>query len=349
MTKPRILALAFALLLAASFTAEAEEVVNVQTWGGSLGESFQKNIVEPFEAETGIKVVLSYGMAADALAKVRAQQANPQVDIAMMGQTEAISLWDEGLLDVLDPAEIPNLGNLVDSAVYADDGGSIFYVGMYGYVLELIYRTDSIENPPKSWGDLWKPEYAGEIMFPSPAVLSAHSQVMAARINGGDESNMEPGWEALKALAPSIVAVYRSDAETYNLIASGEALIGPALMYTTLDLMKAGVPVARVSPAEGSPVSWDGITLVTGAPNAEGAKKLIDFMLSRPVVEAHVNEVATIPAVEGVELEAELAKALPSTEEERSRLLRLDDEVIAAQKADWIARWDREVVPLIGR
>ena len=113
---------------------------------------------------------------------------------------------------------------------------------------------------------------------------------------------MEPGWEALKALAPSISAVYRSDAETYNLIASGEALLGPALMYTTLELIKAGVPVARVSPAEGSPVSWDGITLVKGAPNAEGAKKLIDFMLSPAVVEAHVNAVATIPAVEGVEL-----------------------------------------------
>ena len=154
MTKSRVLALASALLLAASVTSEAQEVVNVQTWGGSLGESFQKNIVEPFEAETGIKVVLSYGMAADALAKVRAQQASPQVDVAMMGQTEAISLWSEGLLDVLDPAEIPNLANLVDSAVYTDDNGSIFYVGMYGYVLELIYRTDRINNPPKSWGDL---------------------------------------------------------------------------------------------------------------------------------------------------------------------------------------------------
>lgn len=331
MTKSGILGLASAVVLAASFTAEAQDVVNVQTWGGSLGESFQKNIAEPFEQETGIRVVLSYGMAADALAKVRAQQVNPQVDIAMMGQTEAIALWKEGLLDVLDPAEIPNLANLLDQAVYAEDDGSIFYVGMYGYVLELIYRTDRIENPPESWADLWKPDYAGEIMFPSPAVLSAHSQVMAARINGGDESNMEPGWEALQALAPNISAVYRSDAETYNLIASGEALLGPALMYTTLDLINAGVPVARVSPAEGSPVSWDGITLVKGAPNAEGAKKLIDFMLSKDVVEAHVNEVATIPAVRGVELEPELARALPSTEEELGRLLRLDDEVIAAQ------------------
>src|SRR5690606_388093 len=149
-TKSRIPAFASGLLLTGGLTAEAQQVVNVQTWGGSLGESFQKNIVEPFEAETGIDVVLSYGMAADALAKVRAQQANPQVDIAMMGQTEAISLWNEGLLDVLDPAEIPNLANLVDSAVYADDDGSIFYVGMYGYVLELIYRTDRIDNPPES-------------------------------------------------------------------------------------------------------------------------------------------------------------------------------------------------------
>jgi putative spermidine/putrescine transport system substrate-binding protein len=331
-----------------AITPVRADQVNVQTWGGTLGDSFTKNIVEPFERQTGIKVVLSYGMAADAMAKVRAQQAHPELDIAMVGQTEGIALNNDGLVSELNPAEIPNLKNVLEQAVYKDDKGKIFYVGYYGYVLEIIYRTDRIKDPPTSWKDLWKPEYAHEIMFPSPAVLSAHSQVMAAKINGGDANNMEPGWKALKELAPRMTAVYRSDAETYNLIASGEAALGPALMYTTLDLLKAGVPVARVSPKEGSPVSWDGITLVKGAPNPEGAKKLINFMLSKEVETAHVNAVGTIPSVDGVVLSGPLAKALPSTPEERNRLLRMDDATIAKHKADWIALWDREIAPLVG-
>ena len=89
------------------------------------------------------------------------------------------------------------------------------------------------------------------------------------------------------------------------------------------------------------------MSLVKGSPNPDGANELINFMLSVPVVEAHVNQVATIPAVEGVTLTPELAEALPSTPEERSRLLRLDDDAIAASKADWISIWDREVVPLM--
>lgn len=335
-----------ALLVTSSALGQENKTIYVQTWGGSLGESFKKNVVEPFEKASGYQVELSYGMAADAVAKVRGQRANPQVDVAMMGQTEAAVLWKEGLLDPLTPAEITNLATLSKLAVYAQ-GDQVYYAGMYGYVLELIYRTDMISKRVTSWKDLLSPEFAGEVMFSSPAILSAHSQVMMARAFGGDEHNMEPGWTALKDLAPNLSAVYRSDAETYNLIASGEAAIGPALMYTTLELQKAGVPVERVTPAEGSPVSWDGVSLVKGSPNPEGAKKFINFMLSVPIIEAHVNAIGTIPGAEGVTLSPELAAALPSTPEERERLLRLDDEAISQSKADWIAIWDREIVPLM--
>jgi putative spermidine/putrescine transport system substrate-binding protein len=338
-----------AVLALAAFPARAQEVVRVQTWGGALGDSFQKNIVEPFEKETGIKVELSYGMSVDALAKVRGQAANPQIDVAMMGQVDGITLWQEGLTAALDPKDIPNLGNLISPAVYKDDKGSIFYVGMYGYVFELVYRTDKIKTPPTCWKDLWKDEYKGEVMFPPPGVFIGYIQAMASRINGGSEENMEPGWAAMKALAPNIGAVFNSDSEAYNLIASGEASIGPVLMFTTIDLIKAGVPVARVSPCEGSPIAWDGLALVKNSPNPEGAKKLVNFMLQKSVVEAHVNAVSTIPAMDGIVLKPELAKALPSTPEDRAKLTSLDDATIAKHKAEWIARWDREIVPLIGK
>jgi putative spermidine/putrescine transport system substrate-binding protein len=348
--KLRMTILASLAILAGSVTQVfAQEVVNVQTWGGSLAESFTKNIAEPFEKETGIKVVLSYGMSVDAIAKVRAQAANPQIDVAMMGQTEGITLSQEGLTAPLDPKEIPNLANLIPQALYKDNDGTIIYVGMYGYVFELAYRTDKIKTPPTSWKDLWKDEYKGEIMLPPPSIYSAYIQVMASRIHGGSETDMEPGWEALKKLAPNVGAIFNSDSEAYNLLASGEASIAPVLMFTTIDLLKNNVPVARVSPSEGSPISWDGITLVKGSPNPEGAKKLINFMLQKNVVEAHVNAAATIPAMEGITFTPELAKALPSSPEDRARLTTLDDATIAKNKADWIARWDREIVPLIGK
>jgi len=345
----RVIMAATAILIGGASHVFAQETVNVQTWGGSLAESFIKNISEPFEKETGIKVVLSYGMSVDALAKVRAQAGNPQIDIAMMGQTEGITLWQEGLTAPLDPKEIPNLANLIPQALYKDKDGTIFYVGMYGYVFEIAYRTDKIKTPPTSWKDLWKEEYKGEVMLPPPGIYSAYIQVMASRIHGGSETNMEPGWEALKKLAPNVGAIFNSDAEAYNLLASGEAAIAPVLMFTTIDLLKNGVAVARVSPAEGSPISWDGITLVKGSPNPEGAKKLINFMLQKQVVEAHVNAAATIPAMDGITFTPELAKALPSSPEDRARLTTLDDATIAQHKADWIARWDREIVPLIGK
>jgi len=327
----------------------AERVVNVQTWGGDLGKSFTENIVKPFEEQTGIKVQITTGMSADAAAKVRLGAAHPEIDVAMMVYGDATLLWDEGLLAPLDPNEIPNLTNVLDSAVYYK-GNEVCFTGFYGYVTELVYRTDKIHKQPTSWWALWNPDFKGSVTFAALPYANAHAFVAIARTFGGSEHNIDPAFAAMKRLAEmgNLAVVYRSDMVPFDVLSSGEVWIGSALTFTIAALMDAGVPIEAIVPNEGSPISFDGITLVRNCPHPAEAKEFINFMLSKEANEAHANAVYLIPTNKNATISPEAQKYLPS-EEEMKRIFQPDDDYIASKRGEWLARWEKEITPLLNQ
>jgi len=327
----------------------AERVVNVQTWGGDLGESFRANIVKPFEEQTGIKVLISTGMSSDAAAKVRLGAGNPEIDVAMMIYGDATLVWDEGLLDPLDPEEIPNLDDVIDVAKYYK-GNEICFVGLYGYVTEIVYRTDEIDKEITSWRDLWDPDFERSVMLAAVPYANAHAFVMIAYAFGADEYNMDPAFSAIKLLAEmgNLSVVYRSDMVPFDVISSGEVWIGSALSFTSAALINAGVPIKRVIPEEGAPISFDGITLVKNCPHPDEAKEFINFMLSKEADEAHSNAAYLIPTNKYAVTAPEVQKYIP-TQEEIQLLIQPDDDYIASKKGEWLNWWEEEITPLLGR
>ncbi|RLE91852.1 MAG: hypothetical protein DRN04_11805 [Thermoprotei archaeon] len=328
-----------------------ERVVVVHTWGGDLGESFRKNIVEPFEKKYGIKVIIIEGMAADAEARVRLGKEHPEIDVACMCPSNAIKLWKEGLIEELKPEEIPELNNIYDFAKLTDEKGRIFFVGMYGYTTELIYRTDKIKKNITSWKDLWDPDFKGVVMLSAIPYNNAHGFVMIARAWGGSEYNVEPAFEKIKELAEmgNLAYVYRTDMEPFDLISSGEAWIGDVLSFTSAALIKAGVPVKRVIPEEGVPVGLDGLTLVKNAPHPEEAKLFINFVLAKEQNEKHANTIGCFPTNKYAEIYPEVAPFVPTREEIETKLLKFDEGYIAEHIGEWLERWEKEIAPLLGR
>lgn len=338
-----------ALAIGCLAVGAGDRVVVVQTWGGDLGKSFRENVVKPFEEQTGIKVLISTGMSADAAAKVRLQAAHPEIDVAMMVYGDATLLWDEGLLAPLDPSEIPNLNNVIDAAKFYK-GSAICFVGFYGYVTEIVYRTDIIHRDITSWWDLWDPAFRDAVAFPAIPYANAHAFVAVARAFGGSERNIEPAFAAMRRLAEmgNLAVVYRSDMVPFDVISSGEVWIASALTFTTAALLDAGVPVKAVIPKEGAPISFDGITLVKNCPHPAEAKQFINFMLSKEVNEAHANAVFLIPVNKDAVILPEVQKYLPDAEEMK-RVFQVDEDYVARKKAEWLARWEKEITPLLGR
>ena len=60
----------------------------------------------------------------------------------------------------------------------------------------------------------------------------------------------------------------------------GELAVGVTLEDAALRYVEGGGPVQIVYPSEGTAIAPDAMALVSGAPNSDGGKSFLDFMLS---------------------------------------------------------------------
>ncbi len=87
----------------------------------------------------------------------------------------------------------------------------------------ILYRTDKVKTPPKSYKDFLDPAYDGHIAFPT--ITNGYGTdflVMLARAYGGDEKNIEPGFKALAKLAGN-ATIFKAASEVPGLFAQSDA------------------------------------------------------------------------------------------------------------------------------
>ena len=94
-------------------------------------------MVDPFVEETGAQVIVEYGFTSGSIAKVRAQAADPQLDVVLMDDIGVLTVVPENLLQSLDLAKIPNAANVDERFIVADGKG----IGFFTYVDTLLYNT----------------------------------------------------------------------------------------------------------------------------------------------------------------------------------------------------------------
>jgi putative spermidine/putrescine transport system substrate-binding protein len=124
----------------ASFAASAEETLTVVSWGGAYGAAQQKHVIDPFEKETGTKVLFEDYTGGVAEIKAQVESGNIQWDVVDFEVIDLARACSEGLLEIIPrdilpagidgvPAEkdfIPEalasecaVGNIVWSVVFA--------------------------------------------------------------------------------------------------------------------------------------------------------------------------------------------------------------------------------------
>lgn len=120
------------------------QTIRVQFWSGPEGDNIQRNVVDPFVEETGAQVIVEYGFTSGSIAKVRAQAADPQLDVVLMDDIGVLTVVPENLLQSLDLAKIPNAANVDERFIVADGKG----IGFFTYVDTLLYNTAAYPSPP---------------------------------------------------------------------------------------------------------------------------------------------------------------------------------------------------------
>jgi len=290
--------LALCLPLGPVMPAHAQNSLVVSVWGGNWKDTVDRVIGKAFTARTGMPVEFEVGGTIDRLAKARVAKGSPLVDITFTTSHVGRLYVSDGLFAPLDMAKLPNAKVSAREAQRSE-----YQIGGWSYVYTIVYRPDLVKEEITRWSDLWKPSLKGKIAMPD--FDPSHIITIAALMEGGNETTWQKGQERLKALKPSIVAFYSTDAQSQDLMKTGQAPVQVMLSVNAYHLQEQGIAVKLVQPKDfPGIVGIDCMSVMAGTKKADAAQEFINLALSKEIQTelakalkaGPVNGGATVPA-----------------------------------------------------
>jgi putative spermidine/putrescine transport system substrate-binding protein len=320
--------------------AQAKRLV-FATFTGSWEEAHKAVLVPAFKKATNnAEIILDPMLSVDQIAKVTAARNNPPIDVMLHDPGPALTAIGQGLVENYPVATSKYYKELISEA-QEETGPAIFF-----QIVGLTYNPEKIKTPPTSWKDLWSPEYKGRAGITNlNSTLGTGFLVEIAKMNGGSESNIEPGFKALNDLKPNLAAVAANPGALATLFQQGQVDISPG-NFNAIQILKArGVPVEFVIPKEGAIAFKTTIHIVKNTQNKDLAVALIEAAMS-PEVQTKLMQspYLVVPTNSKVKMDGEIAKVLVKDQEEmKKRFVFQDWKKINEQRAQWIERFNREI------
>lgn len=320
--------------------AQAKRLV-FATFTGSWEEAHRAVLVPAFKKSTNnADIILDPMLSVDQIAKVNAAKNNPPIDVMLHDPGPALTAIGQGLVDNYPVAQSKNYKDLIVEA-QEETGPAIFF-----QVVGLTYNPEKIKKPPTSWKDLWSPEYKGRAGITNlNSTLGTGFLVEVAKMFGGSESNIDPGFKALNDLKPNLAAVAANPGALATLFQQGQVDISPG-NFNAIQILKArGVPVEFVVPKEGAIAFKTTIHIVKNTKNKDLAVALIEAAMS-PDVQTRLMQspYLVVPTNSKVQMQGEISKVLVKDQAElKKRFVFQDWKKINEQRAQWIERFNREI------
>ncbi|MFN3937237.1 MAG: extracellular solute-binding protein [Gemmobacter sp.] len=270
------LLLTTALSLGAAGTAAASGELNLFNWGNYTSP----DLIRKFEEQHGVRVtVTDYDSNDTALAKIEA--GGHGFDIVVPSDSYMQIFIEKGLLMELDPAEIPNHGNIADEWMNVDwDPGRRYSVpwqwGTTGVGVNTSVYSGDI-NTSAIWLDPPE-ELRGRVN-----VVPEMSDVMALAIYyvGGERCTTDR--EVLRKVRDVLVAAkphwMSMDYGMTEKLANNDVAASVNWNGSTMRARLINPDIAYGYPREGFPVWMDSAAILSDARNVENAKLFLNFVL----------------------------------------------------------------------
>lgn len=265
-------------------------------------EEWCQGMKQEFEAKYGITVNYVRMSSGEALARIQAEKDNPQFDIWWGGPIDSfVAAKKEGLLEAYDS---PNYENLLDQTKYKDADN--YWAGIYVGTLGFCTNKDWLAaNPgvtaPKSWQDLLKPEFKGQIMVAHPSTSGTSYTALATILQLVGEQD---GWAYIQKYAGQMAQFTKSGAAPAKFVGQGEAAVGIVFSHDIVnEIDNNKLPLELTFPEEGTGYEIGGMGILKGAKHLDAAKLWFDWALTAeaqalgPKYKAY-----QAPTVKGVEL-----------------------------------------------
>ncbi len=272
---------------------------------------------------------------------VAARRTTPDEPLVDCGffNVDSITRGDvDDMWESMDPKKIPNMANVLAKFARPGNRGVAYQMSAIG----LLYNKNAVKTPPTSWSVLLDPAYKGRVVdFDYDTRLLA----IAARLNGGGETNIDPGFKAWAEHADNFRALVDSNDGVKNALASGEAWVAPWFSSISRVWIQEGGPFAFATPKEGVIGFPLYLSIVKGVTPAQRGvcEDLINTLLDGKNAGRYGELTANIPVVTNAVLSPAQAADPELNIDLAKNAIVLDYSQIAKETANWHRRWDREV------
>lgn len=245
----------------------------------SVDEPFARQIVRAFEKQSGLRVALKTdteaGKTTGLVRRIEAEHNRPRADVFWSSELfNTIKMARQGLLaEYRPPAEgIPER--------YKDPAGRWTAFGLRARVLAFNTAKVKREELPTRWRDIADRRWAGRLGVADMRFGTTRGHFAAFLAAWGEPAYVE----FLDALSFTLGdRLFDGNATVARLVGSGELLICATDTDDVYARQNLNEPIDLIHPDMGDGGTLlipNSVAMIAGAPHAENARKLIDFLTS---------------------------------------------------------------------
>jgi len=312
------------------------------SWGGALSDAEKNAFMDPFAAAKGIEIV-NTSPTETAKIKAMVEGKNVEWDLVDVGGRTVWQGAEDGFLEELDYARIPNAAKLEDGwraphGVATSTGATI-----------MAWSTAAFpaDAGPQSWADFWD-----VARFPGPRGLykffyyNYEAAVLAAGLRRDEvfpatDEKIDIAFGKLAELKPNVTVWWGAGAQPPQLLSTGELALSSAWSGRMLAAAAEGAPVAHTY-SDG--IAWANWWVIPkGSPHAALAHEVIDYALGEEP-QAKLLDLKTYGPVLGAaasRADAETQKILVMTPDNIRHMVILDEQETNKYSRSQEERWNQ--------
>ena len=253
-----------------------DNVVIVYNWG----EYIDPDMLEQFEAETGIRVIYDEFETNETMyPKVEAGAA--EYDVVCPSDYMISKMIQNDLLMELNFDHIPNAKNNIGMQYWQQSEGfdpeNKYSVPYCWGTVGILYNRTMVDEPITSWAQLWDEKYRDEILMQDSVrdAFMVAEKLYGYSMNTLDAQELLTVKNALIEQKP-LVQAYVIDQVRDKMIGN-EAAIGVIYSGEAIYTQYENSDLEYVIPAEGTNVWIDSWVILKNAPHQENAEKFIEI------------------------------------------------------------------------
>jgi iron(III) transport system substrate-binding protein len=296
-----------------------------------LHEIVLQNLARMAFGATGLRVEFVRVPPAEVGVRLVNDRGQPQADVILgASRLTQEDLRARGLIDAYaSPSRLPIPQQFRDA-----DG---YWTGVMAHVLGIIVNVGQHKRElsgaqiPRTWDDLLDPRYRSQIVVPGAATSGAGSAFLMTQVLRLGEDR---AWEYLTALDRNVRWYATASSVPASIVGAGEALVGVTFVHDALFVQGQGQMVRFTYPPR---TGWglSTVSFVRGAPNPDGGRRFIDWLLTRRPQELIMRATLEYP------VHPDLVPPRGLTPMRELDLLSPDLKILAAHRGRLVREWTR--------